>query len=105
MPPLTLPLPLPAEQGDSLLRAIAHVTAAVGEIGAQRIEVVTVTRNRICLHPSDLTDGEAIARSLGLDSPVDHRMFVPGHTLWSGERDGLEIQVRSTLRQTSGAVQ
>jgi hypothetical protein len=53
----------------------------------------------MCLQPSHLADGEAIARSLGLDLPMDHRMFVPGHTLWCGERDDLEVQVRSVLRE------
>jgi len=31
-------------------------------------------------------------------------MFVPGHTLWTGVRDGLEVQVRSVLRRPLGAV-
>lgn len=87
------------EHGDDLLRAIEHARTAVSEVGAHRIEVVTITRNRMCLHPSHLTDGAAIARSLGLDLPMDHRMFVPGHTLWTGLVEGLEVQVRSTLRQ------
>lgn len=90
------------EYGDELLCAIESARTAVSEVGAHRIEVVTLTRNRMCLHPSHLPDGEAIARSLGLDLPMDHRMFVPGHTLWCGERDGLEMQVRSTLRQVEG---
>ncbi|GAA4720618.1 hypothetical protein APR04_001656 [Promicromonospora umidemergens] len=90
------------ENGDDLLRAIEGPRTAVSEVGAHRIEVVTITRNRMCLHPSHLPDGEAIARSLGLDLPMDHRMFVPGHTLWCGEREGLETQVRSILRQVEG---
>ena len=91
--------PRSTEYGDDLLRAIEHARIAVSEAGPHRIEVVTMTRNRMCLHPSHLADGEAIARSLGLNLPMDHRMFVPGHTLWCGERDGLEVQVRSALRQ------
>jgi hypothetical protein len=87
------------EDDDDLLRAISNAGASVGEVGAHRIEVVTVTRKRMCLHPVHLAEGEAIARSLGLDLPLDHRMFVPGNTLWTGERDGLEVQVRSVLRQ------
>ena len=93
--------PRSAEQSDDLIRAIDHAKAAVSEVGAHRIEVVTITRNRMCLHPSHLADGEAIARSLGLDLPMDHRMFVPGHTLWTGEVESLEVQVRSVLRQAT----
>jgi hypothetical protein len=87
------------KQGDDLLRALEHARFAISEVGPHRIEVVTMTRNRMCLQPSHLADGEAIARSLGLDLPIDHRMFVPGHTLWCGERDDLEVQVRSVLRE------
>ncbi|MEV0951707.1 hypothetical protein [Promicromonospora sp. NPDC050249] len=90
---------LQTKNDDDLLRAIAHAGTSVSEVGAHRIEVVTITRNRMCLHPVHLAEGEAIARSLGLDLPLDHRMFVPGNTLWTGERDGLEVQVRSALRQ------
>lgn len=91
--------PRVTENGDDLLCAIEQARSAVCEVGSHRIEVVTITRNRMCLHPSQLADGEAIARALGLNLPMDHRMFVPGHTLWTGERDGLEAQVRSVLRQ------
>lgn len=93
--------PRNAEHGDDLLRAIEHARAAVSEVGAHQIEVVTITRNRMCLHPGHLADGEAIARSLELDLPMDHRMFVPGHTLWTGEIESLEVQVRSVLRQVA----
>ena len=86
-------------EDDDLLRAISNAGVSVSEVGAHRIEVVTITRNRMCLHPTHLAEGEAIARSLGLNHPLDHRMFVPGNTLWTGERDGLEVQVRSALRQ------
>lgn len=68
-------------------------------VGADRIELVTVTRNRVSLQPTHLKEGEEIARALGLDVPLDHRMFVPGNTVWTGERDGLEVQVRSVLRR------
>jgi hypothetical protein len=91
--------PRSTKHGDDLLRALEHARIAVGEVGPHRIEVVTMTRNRMCLQPSHLADGEAIARSLGLDLPMDHRMFIPGHTLWCGERDDLEVQVRSVLRE------
>ncbi|WP_369374466.1 hypothetical protein AB1046_08985 [Promicromonospora sp. Populi] len=67
-------------------------------VGADHIELVTVTSNRVSLQPADLNEGEQIARALGLNNPMDHRMFVPGNTLWTGERHGLEVQVRSVLR-------
>jgi hypothetical protein len=84
---------------DQLMFAMAVATDAVQAVGSDRIEIVTLTRGRICFQPVDINRGEQIARTLGCDSPLDHRMFVPGHTLWTGERDGLEVQVRSALRQ------
>jgi hypothetical protein len=35
---------------------------------------------------------------------LDYRMFIPGHTVWSGDLFGLEVQVRAELRQPIGAV-
>ena len=72
-------------------------------VGADRIELVTLTRDRICLQPTATEDGEQIAHAIGCDLPIDHRMFVPGHTLWTGDIDGLEVQVRSALRAPVGA--
>lgn len=84
---------------DLLSLAMDIADDAVKAVGPEHIEIVTLTRGRICLQPTDLNQGEHIARALGLDAPLDHRMFVPGHTLWTGERHGLEVQVRSVLRQ------
>lgn len=84
---------------DQLIFAMAAATDALRTVGPDQIEIVTLTRGRICLQPTEINRGEQIARALGCESPLDHRMFVPGHTLWTGERDGLEIQVRSALRQ------
>lgn len=67
-------------------------------IGADRIALVTVTPNRVTLQPADLNQGEQIARGLGLNLPLDHRMLMPGNTLWTGDRDGFEVQVPSVLR-------
>jgi hypothetical protein len=78
------------------LRAASRILDLVG---ADRIELVTVTGNRVSLQPTHLKEGEEIARTLGLDVPLDHRMFVPGNTLWTGIVDGLEVQVRSVLRR------
>lgn len=84
---------------DDLTRAMHDAFSAILAVGPDRIELVTVAKDRICLLPTDLAEGEEIARALGCDLPLDHRMFVPGHTLWTGTRYGLEIQVRSVLRQ------
>jgi len=84
---------------DRLAHAMRVATEAVRAVGSDHIEIVTLTRGRICLQPVHLNHGEQIARALGCDWPLDHRMFVPGHTLWTGEHDGLEIQVRSALRE------
>lgn len=67
-------------------------------IGNERIELITMTRDRICLQPTRMDDGERIARAIGCDLPLDHRMLVPGHTLWTGDIDCMEVQVRSVLR-------
>jgi hypothetical protein len=76
----------------------------VDRVGADRIELVTVTGNRVSLQPADLNQGKQIARMLGLDVPMDHRMVTPGYTLWSGDVDGMEVQVRAELRRPIGAV-
>ena len=89
-----------ADGRDEALTFAMDVTAdVIRAVGADRIEIVTLTRDRICLHPTNLGDGERIAVALGCDLPLDHRMFVPGHTLWTGVVGGLEVQVRSVLRQ------
>lgn len=85
---------------DPLTLAMDIAFETVETVGPERIEIVTLTRDRICLQPVDLNQGEQIAHVLGCELPLDHRMFVPGHTLCAGERDGLEIQIRSVLRRT-----
>ncbi|MFI9485364.1 hypothetical protein ACIG47_03155 [Promicromonospora sp. NPDC052451] len=89
----------PALLETSPLVVLRIVTAILELVGPEKVELVTFTRDRISLHPVNLEDGEGIARLLGCDLPLDHRMFVPGHTLWTGVIDGLEVQVRSALRQ------
>lgn len=89
----------PALIDTSPLVALDVVAAVLDAVGSGRVELVTFTRDRISLHPVNLDDGEEIARALGCDLPLDHRMFVPGHTLWTGVVDGTEVQVRSALRQ------
>jgi hypothetical protein len=81
--------------GDGLSTA-SRISALVG---ADRIELVTVARNRVSFQPTHLKEGEQIARELGLNVPLDYRMFAPGNTLWTGELDGFEVQVRSVLRR------
>jgi hypothetical protein len=94
----------PTQTDRSPLLVVLDIVAAVlDRIGSDRIELVTLTRNRLSLQPADLAEGEQIAQVLGLDSPLDHRMFVPGHTLWCGQVHGLEVQVRSVLRVPAGA--
>lgn len=89
----------PVRMGASPPAALRVVAAVLDMVGPERVELVTFTRDRINLHPVNLDDGEDLARALGCDLPLDHRMFVPGHTLWTGVRGGMEIQVRSALRQ------
>lgn len=93
-----------ADRAGTIVRALDVVAGILNAVGIDRVELVTFTRDRISLQPADLNEGEQIARVLGLDSPLDHRMFVPGHTLWTGVVEGLEVQVRSVLRQPIGAI-
>ena len=81
--------------GDGLTAA----SRIVALVRAGRIELVTVARNRVSLQPTHLKEGEQIARELGVDVPLDHRMFAPKNTLWTGEVDGFEAQVRSALHR------
>lgn len=93
------------DTGATIGHALALAARLLADIGMSRIELVTFTSDRLCLHPADLTEGEQIARAVGCDFPLDHRMFVPGHTLWTGIVDGLEVQIRSVLRQSVGLLQ
>ncbi|WP_460707987.1 hypothetical protein [Myceligenerans halotolerans] len=84
---------------DRLDPAIGVLQDMLRETGAGRIALVTLARGWVCLQPVRLDDGEQIARTLGCTTPLDHRLLVPGHTLWTGTVDGLEVQVRSSLRE------
>ncbi|GAB3166497.1 hypothetical protein GCM10027059_25710 [Myceligenerans halotolerans] len=88
----------------ALVLALGTAIGMVAKVGGERLEVVTVTRNRICVHPRDLSEGEQIARLLACDAPLDHRLTVPEYTLWTGARDNLEVQVRARLRDPAGAL-
>lgn len=93
-----------AESGSEMLHAFDVAVAALSQAGAHRIESVTIARGWVCMQPADLSDGERIARELALDMPLDHRMTEPGYTVWSGDRDRLEVQVRAALRQRDRAL-
>lgn len=95
---------LPDAPGTDLLGpAIAVLQGALKDVGPARVTMATLARGWVCLQPVDLADGEQIAATLGCRTPLDHRLLVPGHTLWSGHRDGLELQVRSSLRGSGDA--
>lgn len=85
---------------DQLDPAIGVLRAALDQVGADRIALATLARGWVCMQPVRLEDGEQIARGLGCTNPLDHRLLVPGHTLWTGTSDGLELQVRSALRDS-----
>ena len=74
---------------EGLARVLDVVAQTLRTVGEDRIELVTITRDRVSLQPVHLKEGEQIAQVLGLDLPLDHRMFVPGHTLWTGEVEDL----------------
>jgi hypothetical protein len=72
-------------------------------VGAERVETVTTTRNRVSVQPRHLSEGEEIARLLGCDVPEDHHLTTPGYTLWTRQHHGLVVQVRAQLRRPAGA--
>lgn len=94
-------LPPGVRTSDQLDPAIGVLRGVLGEVGADRIALATLARGWVCVQPVRLNDGEQIARTLGCTTPLDHRLLVPGHTLWTGARDGLEVQVRSALRDSA----
>ena len=101
----TTPDPAPSEPAPVLL-ALDVARAALVEVGADRVELVTAAGSgRVTIQPARLDDGESIGRALGLNSPLDQRMVEPGSTLWCGARDGFEFEVRGTLRQLNGGIQ
>lgn len=83
---------------DQLDPAMTVLRGVLDRIGTDRIALATLARGWVCVQPVRLDDGEQIARTLGCTNPLDHRLLVPGHTLWTGTREGLELQVRSALR-------
>ncbi|MBO0610705.1 hypothetical protein [Myceligenerans salitolerans] len=91
-----------AEKG-ALELALGTAIGMVAKVGGERLDVVAVTRNRVCLSPRDLTDGEEIAQVLQCAIPLDHRLTVPEYTMWTGRRGDLEVQVRSALRDPAVA--
>lgn len=90
------------DTASGMLDALTVTAAALSRVGAARVEVVTISRRWVCLQPTHLAEGKDIARELSLDLPMDHRMTTPGYTVWSGDRDGLTLQVRAALRQPVG---
>ncbi|MCF4123000.1 hypothetical protein L1785_18655 [Antribacter sp. KLBMP9083] len=94
----------PMKQGsESLARALGVVVETLARVGLERIEAITLTRNHISLQPADLAEGEQIAKTLGCDFPLDHRMLTPGFTDWTGDVSGFEVHVRAQLRRPIGA--
>ncbi|GAB3164115.1 hypothetical protein GCM10027059_19600 [Myceligenerans halotolerans] len=89
---------------DVLLRSLETAAALVSAAGRDQVAMVTTARGWLCVQPRDLSDGERIAHLLGCDAPLDHRLLVPGYTLWTGHREGLEVQVRAQLRDPASAL-
>lgn len=73
---------------------LAELVEALGE---DRIAGLTLMRGSVRIEPSQLSDGAAIARELGLASSLDQRLTTPAVTDWSGTVAGLECHVRSLM--------
>lgn len=93
-----------ADSASRILHALEVAARAVGQVGSHRVELVTIARGWVCMQPAHLADGAAIAGELQLPLPLDHRMMTPGYTVWSGDREGLDVQVRAELRRPAGVL-
>jgi hypothetical protein len=64
-------------------------------LGEERVAGLTILRGSVRIEPSRLSDGEVIARELGLTEGVVQRLATPAVADWSGTVAGLECHVRS----------
>jgi hypothetical protein len=81
------------------LPEVLHMLAELfSDLGPDRVAGMSVHYGNVRIQPSELTDGEAIARSLGLDSAWDNHAVIPAFTDWSGDVNGVEVHVHGALR-------
>ena len=64
-------------------------------LGEHRVAGMTILRGSVRIEPSQLSDGEVIARQLGLTEGMVQQLATPAITDWSGTVAGLECHVRS----------
>lgn len=64
-------------------------------LGEERVAGLTIHRGLVRIEPSRLSDGEVIARELGLTKGVVQRLATPAVADWSGTVAGLECHVRA----------
>ena len=93
-----------ADSASSLLHALDVAARALQQVGPHRVELVTVARGWLLMQPEHLPDGETLAQELRLPLSLDHRMITPSYTVWSGDREGLDLQVRAELRRPAGVL-
>jgi hypothetical protein len=75
-----------------MFTVLAEILEALGE---DRIAGLTILRGAVRIEPSSLSDGEVIARELGLTDGVVQHLATPAIKDWSGTVAGLECHVRS----------
>lgn len=78
-----------------LLTMFVVLTEILETLGEHRVAGLTILRGVVRIEPSSLSDGEVIARELGLTDGIVHQLVTPAITDWSGTVAGLECHVRS----------
>lgn len=82
----------PAGELHGMFVALIEILETLGE---ERVAGLTILRGSVRIEPSRLSDGEVIARELGLTEGVIQRLATPAVADWSGTVAGLECHVRS----------
>lgn len=84
-----------------MMDAVATVLEILERVGAEKIALVTVGRQMLSIQPSQLDEGESIARALQLTGAHDYPTAVPAFTDFSGNVGVLEVHVRGALHRSA----
>jgi hypothetical protein len=63
-----------------------------------------VFRDRLVVHPAQISEGAAIAEQLGITVATDYPASHPGFTLWTGRWKDTEMYVYAELRGSARSV-
>lgn len=74
------------------------------EVGDARVKWVEVFRDHLVLHPTQRSEGAAIAEQLGITVATDYPATRPGFTMWTGCWRGIDMYVYGDLRGSARPV-